>query len=116
MDELVRTLNNDNFQTALDKYPGGIYVVDFWATWCGPCKMMGPIIDELAEAFAGTAKFGKVDIADEKNADLVEKYDIRSIPTIKIFRDGDEINSITGLTPKEDLDDAITRAINQLGK
>jgi thioredoxin 1 len=113
MNKIVHELDVKNFQSTLDAYPQAIYVIDFWATWCGPCKQMGPIIDELAEEFSGSVRFAKVDIGDEKNLPLIERFNITSIPTIKILKAGEEVSSTTGLTPKDDLHDVITKVVGQ---
>ena len=73
-------------------------VADFWATWCGPCKAMGPSIDELSAEYEGQALIGKVDV--EENNDLAEKYAIRSVPTIIFFKDGEMVDKMVGLQSK----------------
>ena len=72
-------------------------LVDFWAEWCGPCKMLGPIIDELAKEYEGKAKIGKVDI--DNNRDAAVKFNIQSIPSIIIFKNGEEVNRFVGINP-----------------
>ena len=76
-------------------------LVDFWAEWCGPCKMIGPIIDELAGDYDRRAKFGKVNV-DEQQA-LATQYGIRAIPTLLIFKSGDVVEQVVGLRSKRDL-------------
>ena len=84
-------------------------LVDFWAEWCGPCKMLGPIIDELAVEFDGKAKIGKVDI--DTNRDAAVTYNIQSIPSIIIFKNGEVEKQFVGIASKDDLADAINAAM-----
>lgn len=75
-------------------------LVDFWAPWCGPCQMMGPVIDELSEEHEG-AKIGKLNV--DENGQTAEKYNVMSIPTLIIFKEGKEARTFTGVTAKEEL-------------
>ncbi len=84
-------------------------LVDFWAEWCGPCKMLGPVIDELAVEFEGKAKVGKVDI--DSNRDAAVTYGIQSIPTILIMKNGEIANKFVGIASKDDLVEAINAAM-----
>ncbi len=76
-------------------------LVDFWAEWCGPCRMVGPVVDELAGEFEGQAKIGKVDV--DSNPQISTKYGIRSIPSLLIFKDGEVVDQIVGAVPKSQL-------------
>ncbi len=76
-------------------------LVDFWAEWCGPCKMVGPVVDELAGEFEGKAKIGKVDV--DSNPEISTKYGIRSIPSLLIFKNGEVVDQIVGAVPKSQL-------------
>ena len=78
-----------------------LIVVDFWAEWCGPCKMIGPIIDELSNEYSGKAKVGKVNV--DQNSDISMKYGIRSIPTILFIKEGEVVDKQVGVTTKEKL-------------
>ena len=84
-------------------------LVDFWAPWCGPCKMLGPTIEQLAGEFAGKAKVGKVNVDD--NQDLAAQFGIRGIPTVLLFKGGKQVGSFVGLKPKEELATALTDAM-----
>lgn len=86
----------------------GVTLLDFWAEWCGPCKMIAPMIDELGAEFEGTATIGKINIDNE--ADLAARYNVSSIPTLLIMKDGEEASRFIGVTAKAELADAITKA------
>ena len=93
-----------NFQeVALDKE--GVAVVDFWAEWCGPCKMIGPVIDELATEFDGKVTVGKMNV--DSNKDIPMKYGVRSIPTILILKNGEIVDKHVGVASKQALADKI---------
>jgi len=76
-------------------------LVDFWAEWCGPCRMVGPIVDELQADYEGKAVVGKVNVDDEQ--EIAAKYGIRNIPTILFFKDGEIVDKNVGVAPKADL-------------
>lgn len=94
-------LNNSNFDTVKE----GVALVDFWAPWCGPCRMIAPVIEELAEEFDGKAKVCKVNTEEEQ--DLAIKHQIRSIPTILFYKDGEIVDQMVGATSKQVLADKI---------
>ncbi|MEN8798453.1 MAG: thioredoxin [Flavobacteriaceae bacterium] len=80
-------------------------VVDFWAAWCGPCRMVGPIIDEVSQEYQGKAVVGKVDV--DVNQEFAAKYGVRNIPTVLVFKDGEIVNRQVGVSPKQVYTDAI---------
>ncbi len=82
-------------------------LVDFWAEWCGPCKMIGPILDELAEEYSGRAKIGKVNIDHEQ--ELAAEYGVRAIPTLLLFHQGQVAAQMVGLKSKRDLKESLER-------
>ena len=86
-------------------------LIDFWAVWCGPCKMIAPSIDELAKEYEGKAKIGKVDV--DNNQQIATKYGIRSIPTLLIFKDGKMVDQIVGALPKPKIAEKLNAHINQ---
>ena len=83
-------------------------LVDFWAEWCQPCRILAPVIDELAGEFSGRVKVGKVDT--ESNMDTSIKYGISAIPTVIVFKNGEVVDKFVGLTKKDDLSAALTEA------
>jgi thioredoxin 1 len=100
---MAKEFTDANFDELLSS--NKVVVADFWATWCGPCKAMGPSIDELAAQYEGQALIGKVDV--EENNDLAEKYAIRSVPTIIFFKDGEMVDKQVGAVPKAVLESKI---------
>jgi thioredoxin 1 len=97
-------LTDANFQEKVLNSKG-IAVVDFWAEWCGPCRMIGPIIEELATEYDGKALIAKVDV--DENSELSAKFGVRSIPTILILKDGEVVDKHVGVTTKQALIDKI---------
>ena len=93
---MEQTITTENFASLKD---GSLpLVVDFWATWCGPCRMVGPIISELAEEYDGRIAVGKCDVED--NEDLAVKFSVRNIPTILFFKGGQLVDKLVGAQPK----------------
>ena len=100
MSEVI--LTNQNFEEEVKE---GLVLVDFFATWCGPCKMMEPVISKIAEEYKGKVKVGKVNVDDEN--ELAMKYQISSIPTLILFKDGNPIKSLIGLSSKTEIENMI---------
>ena len=93
------TLTDDTINQAVELYP--FLVVDCWAEWCGPCKMIGPILESLAQKHAGEIVFAQLDV--DKNPQTVATYTIRSIPNLLIFKDGKKVGDIVGAMPEAKL-------------
>lgn len=105
---MAKQLTNQEFQTeVLDSKE--LVLVDFFATWCGPCKMMAPVIDQLAEEMDGKAKIFKIDVDEAR--DLAAKYRIMSVPTLMFFKNGEVVDQIMGAVPKDRLVDKINALI-----
>ncbi len=96
-------LTAENFQTSIES--NAVAAIDFWASWCGPCKMLAPTIDALADDYAGKALVGKIDV-DAAGA-LAQKYNVMTIPTVILFKDGQEVDRKIGVLPQNILAAAI---------
>ena len=103
-DENIVTLTTDNFN---EQIATGVVLVDFWATWCMPCKAMAPVIDEIASQTTGKIKVGKVDI--DKNGLLARQFGIQAIPTLVIFKDGKQVETLVGMQSKESIVQALSK-------
>ncbi|MCT7912405.1 thioredoxin [Arcobacter lacus] len=95
-------LNKNNIKENIEE---GVALVDFWAPWCGPCRMIAPAIDQLAEEFENKAKICKVNTEEEP--DLTNKYQVRSIPTILFFKNGEIVDQLIGATSKAKLEEKL---------
>jgi thioredoxin 1 len=91
------TLTDQNFETEVLQSAQPV-LVDFWATWCGPCRAIAPIIEELAGEYDGRAKIAKIDV--DENAQTASRYNVRSIPTLLFFQNGKVVDQIVGSSPK----------------
>ena len=106
--ENVQTFTDSNFEETVMK-SGQPVLVDFWAEWCGPCKRLAPTVDALAADYAGRVTVGKMNIDD--NPRVPERYQVRGIPTLLLFKGGQVVESLVGLAPKDALKKAIDKHI-----
>ncbi len=102
------TVNSKDFDKMVLKSKMPV-LVDFWASWCGPCRMVAPIVDELATEYDGKISFGKVNVDEE--AEITSKYGIMSIPTLILFKDGKPVSNIVGFRPKAELKRSLDAAL-----
>jgi len=94
-----------NFEETIKK--NKVVFIDFWATWCGPCRALAPTIEEVAKEYAGKAVIGKLDV--DENPATAEKFQVFSIPTMIVFKDGQEVERLVGLCPKRNIENAINK-------
>lgn len=99
----VLNVVDDTFDETIKN--SSLVVIDFWAEWCMPCKMIEPIVEQLAQEYEGKAAFGKMNIDENKNTPA--KHGIMSIPTLLIFKDGELVDKIVGVLPKEKIEDKL---------
>jgi len=102
------TITTANFESEVLKSDLPV-LVDFWATWCGPCKMTEPVVDEIAKEFAGKVKVGKVDV--DQNPALSQQCNVMSIPTFIVFKGGQPVGSLIGAQPKPAFDKLVQTAL-----
>ncbi|MGW8114401.1 thioredoxin [Caproicibacterium sp. NSD3] len=95
----IKALTSENFEAEVLKESKTV-LVDFWASWCGPCRMLSPVVDQIAEE-RKDIKVCKVNI--DEQPELAQKFDVMSIPTLLVFRDGKQVNSSVGVRPKQDI-------------
>lgn len=84
-------------------------LVDFWASWCGPCRMLTPVVEDIASSYAGRLKVGKVNV--DENQEITMKYGIRSIPTLILFKDGKAVEQIIGAVPKSEIERILKKSL-----
>jgi len=106
--EKVLTIKSENFDELVLKSSVPV-LVDFWANWCGPCRTIGPTIDELAEEYDGRFRIGKVNVDEE--VELVTRFNIMSIPTMIAFKDGNQVEKVIGARSKKDLEELLEKYV-----
>ena len=102
----MKIVNNNEFNAVVEK---GVVMVDFFATWCGPCKMLSPVLEDVASEMAGKAEIVKVDI--DQSADLASQFGIMAVPTMLIFKDGQVVKQLQGFMPKPQLINALNEVL-----
>jgi thioredoxin len=110
MSDGVLEVTTSNWENEVLK-TSGLVMIDFWAAWCGPCRMISPIVEELAKEYGGKIKVLKLNT--DENSDLASRYKIMGIPTIMFFKDGVKLDQIVGVVPKQHLKEKIDTYLNK---
>lgn len=108
MGKNIQDVNQQNFDNEVLKSEKPV-LVDFWAAWCGPCRMVAPVIDQLAEEYEGKLKVAKVNV--DENPELAGRYDILSIPSVFLFNNGKKVDGIIGARPKQAFDEMLKKYV-----
>ena len=106
--QFLGVATDDNFEGEVLKSDKPV-LIDFWASWCGPCKAIGPVVEELAEKFKDSVKIMKLNV--DENQKTAINYGVRSIPTLILFKDGKVLDTLIGLVPKERLEDFVKKSL-----
>lgn len=99
---MVKAITDQNFT---EETKDGVVLIDFWATWCGPCRMQSPVVEELDDDMGDQVKFTKMDV--DENPETAQNFNIMSIPTLMIKKDGEMVEQLVGYTPKEKLEQVL---------
>jgi thioredoxin 1 len=105
----VNEFSDDNFESEVLNSDTPV-LVDFWAPWCGPCRIIAPVVEELSEAYEGKLKVGKLNVDDNQQTSM--KFGIRSIPTLLVFKDGEVAEQIIGAVPKTEIERVVTKVMD----
>tara|TARA_B100000131_G_scaffold260360_2_gene256167 strand:- start:882 stop:1208 length:327 start_codon:yes stop_codon:yes gene_type:complete len=108
MSKNVHEFTDENFETDVTQSDLPV-LIDFWAAWCGPCKAIAPLIDEIAGEYQGKIKVGKVDV--DQNQNTAMKYGVRSIPTLLLMKNGEIVDQIVGAVPKGNITEILNKAV-----
>ena len=106
-------VTTDTFEQEVTNFPG-VVLVDFWATWCGPCRILTPRVEEIAEKYKDNAQVKIVAIDTDQESELSERFKIRSIPSLKVFIKGEVVNQSIGVVPTERIEDLVKDGLSRL--